>query len=397
MTQFYKTLPIASEQGFVYFSDIFCKYNISIYAVGGCVRDSLLLEQFDEFVKDNYVTDIDLAVPVPPLKTIDILERETIKYFTTGIDFGTVTAHYNGKNYEITSFRQDIITDGRHAVVAYTDQMILDAQRRDFTVNALYYDNKGIVYDPLKQGISDLHHKKINFIGNADARIHEDYLRILRYFRFLARFGMDNYQADIFLQYDYTRGLKKLSEHRIACELKKMILYPFASDALLALIALNYHVILFPELQLNVILFQKFKTINLYSDYLLASLLFYSDTKALKKILLLSKQDKKRISEFSQLYHHMHDALEKQNWIKILDLQYDYDVNLWRNMLDLIVMDVRYSHLNDKIEVIKHIIMPPFLLTGHDLIAQGYKQGKQISVILRQKRLDFVSQFLQKI
>ena len=254
MKQFYQTLPILSDMGFLQLSQVFACNNAQLYAVGGCIRDTLSSNMLD-----MSQIDIDLATPIPPTEVIEILDKNAIKYFTMGLEFGTITAHLNGINYEITSFRQDIITNGRHAVVAFSDNMVLDAQRRDFTINALYYDSQGIVYDPLEGGIDDLNHKKIRFIGTPHNRISEDYLRILRYFRFLARFGMDSYDETVFLSHDYTKNMTILSEHRISHELKKTIQYPFASDVLTKIVELNYAPVLFKDLILSISVFQKFK------------------------------------------------------------------------------------------------------------------------------------------
>lgn len=392
MNQFYKKLPILSDAGFIHLSTIFAKHHIAFYCVGGSVRDYLLAE--DTLIDISNI-DIDCAVPIPPTHVIDILDSEHIKYITIGIEFGTIIAHLNGNNYEITSFRQDIQTNGRHAVVSYTSDMFCDAQRRDFTMNALYYDNQGIIYDPLGCGVSDLYKEKVNFIGNPHTRITEDYLRILRYFRFLARFGMDYYDDNIFKQYDYCDGLKILSEHRIIHELRKMIVYPYASNALEAIIGLEYHVIIFKNLNLNIQNFQKFKNINPTSEYLLATVFYQTDTDILKKNTLLSKKDKKNILDFSRLYSHIKEYLDKQTWIMLLELQYDYDINLWCDCISLV--QSYYPHCQEIIDSVKNNILPPFPLTGKMLLEQGHQQGIEIAKILKQRRTDYVRLCAEKM
>ena len=147
--------------------------------VGGAVRDSLL---------GIAVTDVDLATILHPDAVIDRLEAARIKAVPTGLDHGTVTAVADGKNYEITTLRRDVATDGRRATVAFATDWREDAARRDFTINALYADpNTGEIFDYF-DGLADLESGTIRFIGDADQRIAEDFLRILRYFRFLARF-----------------------------------------------------------------------------------------------------------------------------------------------------------------------------------------------------------------
>jgi poly(A) polymerase len=387
MNQFYKKLPLLSDAGFISLSAIFQKYHIAFYCVGGSIRDYLLAE--DKII-DTSKIDIDCAVPIPPTKVIEILENEHIRYITIGIEFGTIIAHLNGNNYEITSFRQDIKTNGRHAIVSYTPEMLLDAQRRDFTMNALYYDNQGIVYDPLGCGVSDLQQKKVHFIGNPHTRIEEDYLRILRYFRFLARFGMEYYNKTLFKKSDYHDGLSILSEHRIIHELKKMIAYPYASNALEEIVSLGYHAIIFKNLVLNIHNFQEFKKINPASEYLLASLLFQTDTHILKKNTLLPKKDKKNILDFVHLHNHIKEYLDKQAWIMLLELQYDYDIIVWRDCLSLVQSD--YPDCQEIIDRVKNNILPPFTLTGKMLLEQGHKQGIEIAKILKQRRTYHVRQ-----
>ncbi len=148
--------------------------------VGGAVRDTLL---------GLRVSDVDVATILTPDEVIDRLEAARIKAIPTGLDHGTVTAVADARNYEITTLRRDVATDGRRAVVAFSTDWREDAARRDFTINALYADPEtGEIFDYFA-GLSDLEAGIVRFIGDADDRIAEDYLRILRYFRFLARYG----------------------------------------------------------------------------------------------------------------------------------------------------------------------------------------------------------------
>ncbi len=148
--------------------------------VGGCVRNALL---------DVDVGDVDIATAHEPDKTADILNRAGIKTVPTGIAHGTITALCAGRTFEITSLRADIETFGRHAVVSYTKDWKVDAQRRDFTINTLLADAAGNVYDPLGQGLDDLDARRVVFVGDPARRIAEDYLRILRFFRFYGYYG----------------------------------------------------------------------------------------------------------------------------------------------------------------------------------------------------------------
>ena len=217
----------------------------SIRFVGGCIRNALMGRE---------VSDIDLATQLPPTEVIKALDVANIRYVPTGIDHGTVTAVIEGKPYEITSLRKDVETDGRRAVVSYTDDWTEDAQRRDLTFNALYADYHGKIYDPTGQGLEDLHALRFRFVGEADARVREDYLRILRFFRFLAWYGRDNEgnlskadAAALKACRENVKGLKKLSAERVWTELKKLLLAPDPSRALRIMLTNDILETLLPE------------------------------------------------------------------------------------------------------------------------------------------------------
>jgi poly(A) polymerase len=186
--------------------------------VGGAVRDTLL---------GLPVTDIDLATMLSPDMVIDRLEAAGIKAIPTGIDHGTVTAVADGKNYEITTLRRDVATDGRRATVAFSTDWKEDASRRDFTINALYANPEtGEIFDYFG-GLADLDEGNLRFIGDASERIAEDHLRILRYFRFLARFGEGAVdQEAIRACAAAANSLLALSRERIAGELLKLLALP---------------------------------------------------------------------------------------------------------------------------------------------------------------------------
>ena len=182
--------------------------------VGGCVRKSLCGESVD---------DIDLATSLEPHEVKKKLTKGNIKVIDTGISHGTVTAILNQKKFEITTLRKDVSTDGRHANVQFTLNWEQDAKRRDFTINAIYADIEGRIFDPLN-GIPDLHNGKIKFIGMPEERIQEDYLRILRYFRFFTQYSKTDYDSDIIRSIKINiNGLNKISNERIFDELKKIL------------------------------------------------------------------------------------------------------------------------------------------------------------------------------
>lgn len=194
------------------------------YLVGGCVRNALL---------GTEVSDLDLCTNAMPEIVTNQAENAGLRVVPTGIEHGTVTVISDGIPHEITTYRKDVETDGRRAVVSFSTTIADDAARRDFTMNALYADASGTVVDPLG-GLSDLKARRVRFIGNANDRIQEDYLRILRFFRFSAWYG------DPELGFDSEAlaaiganlaGIDSLSEERIGQEMRKLLLAPDPSLA----------------------------------------------------------------------------------------------------------------------------------------------------------------------
>lgn len=182
--------------------------------VGGCVRDALV---------NRPVYDIDIATPLKPEDVITLLDQSGIAHIPTGLKHGTVTALVDRRPYEITTLRVDVMTFGRHADVKFTDDWKTDAARRDFTMNAMSCDMDGNIYDYFG-GMEDLREGRVRFVGDAARRIHEDVLRILRYFRFLAHFGrgLPDSQA-IHACQNAANDLRKLSGERIRQELLKLL------------------------------------------------------------------------------------------------------------------------------------------------------------------------------
>jgi poly(A) polymerase len=182
--------------------------------VGGAVRNALL---------GVPVVDIDIAVPMPPSESLARLTAKGIKVIETGLDHGTVTAIAGQHAFEITSLRRDVETDGRHAKVAFTDDWAEDAARRDFTINALYASASGEIFD-YATGVADLIAGKVRFVGDAKSRIAEDYLRVLRLFRFHAWYGKGEIDADGLRAAAEARDkLKTLSAERVAKELLRLL------------------------------------------------------------------------------------------------------------------------------------------------------------------------------
>ncbi len=194
------------------------------YFVGGCVRNDLL---------DAPVADLDISTDAPPEQTLSLAQKAGLKAVPTGIDHGTITVLADGIPYEITTFRRDVETFGRHAVVAFAETMDEDAHRRDFTMNALYADSTGKVFDPVN-GLPDLRARRIRFIGEAADRIKEDYLRILRFFRFTAWYGDPEQGIDadgLAACGEHIDGLAQLSAERVGAEMRKLLSAPDPAPA----------------------------------------------------------------------------------------------------------------------------------------------------------------------
>jgi poly(A) polymerase len=194
-------------------------------AVGGVVRDTIL-----ERLRDS--TDIDLATELLPIEVIERAKAAGIASYPTGIDHGTVTLKLGDTLAEVTTLRQDIETDGRHAVVAFGTDWRADASRRDFTLNALYCAADGTLYDPLN-GIEDALNGRVCFIGNATQRIAEDGLRVYRFFRFSASHGSEHYDPDgLAACRDAALRLDHLSAERVGAELLRMLALPTVARTL---------------------------------------------------------------------------------------------------------------------------------------------------------------------
>ena len=184
--------------------------------VGGCVRNALLGEP---------VSDLDISTNARPENVMALAEAAGLKAVPTGIDHGAITVVSDGQAFEITTFRRDVETDGRRAVVAFADTLEEDAQRRDFTMNALYADAAGKVTDPVG-GLPDLEARHFRFIGDAEARIREDYLRILRFFRFFAWYGTDLDAEGLSACAALADGIETLSAERVTSEMLKLLSAP---------------------------------------------------------------------------------------------------------------------------------------------------------------------------
>ncbi|WP_322891027.1 MULTISPECIES: CCA tRNA nucleotidyltransferase [unclassified Yoonia] len=196
--------------------------------VGGCVRNALL---------GVSVADLDLTTDARPDVVTQLATAAGLKVIPTGIDHGTVTVVAQNTPFEVTTFRRDVATDGRRAVVAFADTMVEDARRRDFTMNALYAGPDGVVVDPLG-GLPDLFARHVRFIEDADQRIREDYLRILRFFRFHAWYGADGLDPEALAACAANiDGLASLSRERVTAEMFKLLSAPDPAPAVASMAA----------------------------------------------------------------------------------------------------------------------------------------------------------------
>tara|TARA_Y100001970_G_scaffold201981_1_gene245873 strand:- start:15386 stop:16660 length:1275 start_codon:yes stop_codon:yes gene_type:complete len=294
-------------------------YSLSseIRYVGGCVRKIINKENID---------DIDLATNLEPEKICDALKKNQINYYETGIDHGTITALIDNYKFEITSLREDISTDGRHAQVRYSKDWKKDAARRDFTINSIYSDYDGNLFDPYK-GKEDIEKGEINFIGNPDKRIQEDYLRILRYIRFFLNYSKQKHKADIIKSIRRNlNGISKLSKERLIDELRKILSTKVLQSLTKDKFSLEIIEIIFPELKY----FSLFSKLNSYTikilnevDFIFViALLIIDETDNTDYFLYkfnISKKNQKRIKNLYDFYNNkkVSKKFSKQNLNKI--------------------------------------------------------------------------------
>ena len=199
------------------------------YVVGGCVRNAALGVD---------VTDVDIATSARPEQVMALAEAGGLRAVPTGLPHGTVTLVCDGQGFEVTTFRRDVETHGRHATIAFADNVTDDARRRDFTMNALYADASGHVIDPLGGGLADLRARRVRFVGTAAHRIHEDYLRILRFFRFHAQSGDPARGLDaeaLAACADGVDGIDQLSAERLGAEMRRLLAAPDPAPAVAAM------------------------------------------------------------------------------------------------------------------------------------------------------------------
>lgn len=344
--------------------------------VGGCVRDSLLgIEP----------KDYDFSTKLLPEEVMSICKSHNIETIPTGLHHGTVSIILDGAAYEITTTRKDIDTDGRFAIVEFNVDWEEDASRRDFTFNALYKDKEGKIYDYFG-GINDLKNKEVKFIGNAADRISEDYLRILRYFRFSSRFNCDNFNKDAIesilkLQHNIT----KLSAERINNEFSKIC---SLRNQWFYLNKMN-EMGIFKTIFGKDVEFKDYYDKNI-TDYLITYSIIEKETGRLVKSFKLSQQEKKFISII----------LDK---IYVMFYQNELDIQklLQKYTREELSKKTIYSNLyttgdiHSVMNIINTVGIPKFDVGGKDLIDIGFKPGPKFSNILDNLKKEWIdSDFL---
>ncbi len=268
--------------------------------VGGCIR---------KILNNEVVDDIDLATNLEPKEVCEILKNNNIKFYESGIEHGTITAMIDNFKFEITTLREDVETDGRHAKIKFSKDWKKDASRRDFTINSIYSDDAGNLFDPFN-GKKDLENGYIKFIGEPDKRIKEDYLRILRYLRFYSNYSKHHHDTDVIKKIKINiGGISKLSKERLFDELKKITNIETLEKLSKDKTSSEIFLMIFPEIK-NLDFFSKLKTHSFdlarEFDFIFLLMLMILDNSDNADYFLykfnISNKDKKRIKILDNFY-----------------------------------------------------------------------------------------------
>jgi len=346
--------------------------------VGGAVRDSLL---------GIAPHEIDLAVNLQPQKVMQILGAVGIRCVPTGIEYGTVTAIFDHKGYEITTLRHDVETDGRRAKVAFTDDWRADAARRDFTINALYADASGRLYDYF-EGVSDLANGRIRFIGDAEARIKEDVLRILRFFRFSAWFGRGTPNKDALTACGKLKNLiPQLSAERVWREIIKLLAAENPVPAWTLMIDTGVLAEILPEAT-NIPRFESLLKVEAKHEMPPAPLvrlaaLLPEDKTVAEKIaakLKLSNHEAGKLVTLSTLPALLQDQLDPLSFRRAL---YEHGADAGRDATLMMAADNPAIDLEPILALALSWQRPVFPLRGIDLLKLGAQPGPKMGEMLR--------------
>jgi len=350
--------------------------------VGGAVRNALLGED---------VGDVDIATPLVPDEVTRRLEAAGLGVVPTGIAHGTVTAISSRKPFEVTTLRRDVSTDGRRATVAFTADWSEDAARRDFTMNALYADTEGTIFD-YNSGLADLKARRVRFVGDPPTRIREDYLRILRLFRFHAWYGkgaMD--AAALTAAIEGRSGLKTLSGERVQKELLRLLEAKNPAPAIFTLISSGIMSEILPDnlqlARLQALIALDAKNHSTPDGILRLAALLPDDAKAARSLasqLKLSNADKDRLIEALDTDPRINASMRPREARSVL---YRMGKCCFRDQLMLRwasagrgANDPRWRSL------FKHVnawTKPEFPLNGRDAMTAGLEEGPNLGVVLR--------------
>ncbi len=352
--------------------------------VGGCVRKFLLKEEID---------DIDIATTLKPDEIIKKFENSDVKVKKTGIEHGTLTLIMENQKFEITTLRQDIATDGRHANIKFSENWKEDSNRRDFTINAIYLDQNGKIFDP-HFGIEDLKNNKVKFIGDPDIRIKEDYLRILRFLRFSIQYNSFDINEQIRKAINFNlNGIIKLSKERIYSELEKIISLKNFHNLFKNKFLSDTFKLIFPEfLYLDRIKkFEKLSEIQdatIDSELILASMLldFTNNHQYFFHKYNVSNELKKNLNIYSKL---LIEIRSNNNFfskdIKKNIFFYGKDkikkIFLIHNIINKKVISTK---IKETLLVINGTFTPKFPVTGNHLIKLGVQKGIKVGDILKE-------------
>ncbi len=358
-------------------------YESEIRYVGGCLRKILNNEKVD---------DIDLATNLNPSEVSEILKKNNINFYESGIEHGTITAIIDDHKFEITTLREDIFTDGRHAKVEFSKDWKKDASRRDFTINSLYADLDGNLFDPYN-GKKDIEIGQVSFIGDAEKRIREDYLRILRYIRFFLNYSKQPHKEEVIKTIKINiSGISIVSKDRLLDELKKLLksnqLEKLSKDKF----SIDFLLLIFPELKniksvINVI--KDKKKLFVEFDFIFILLLMIIDeTDNLEYFLYkynISKKDKKRAYAINNFYNGK-NASKTLNELSLNKVLYYYGKQAVIDILNFKIIKTKKvdKKLLSFLEFYRNKTLPR-LPIGADLLMTRYKipEGRQLGSMLK--------------
>ncbi len=362
--------------------DVAAKHGGAIRLVGGAVRDAL---------KGIDGSDLDFATDLSPDEMVEACAEEGINTFGVGIKYGTVGVQIDNAKIEVTSLRRDVKTDGRHAEVEFTDNWEEDASRRDLTINAVYADEHGNVFD-YYNGIEDLEKGRVRFIGSANQRIREDYLRILRFFRFYSTFGVGEPDKKALAACVENRdGLKKLAQERIRDELFKLLLTPNAAETLRIMQDNNILSYILPNAKdLGDLSFLK-KLVNhrpLPDKELIYLFVLYQPDVALADNLAMrlrfSRKEKQKFVRWAEIQVTLSELLDNTRRRR-LAYEYGKEFCLEKLLLLVAINQEPLPGFWDIYTEIQNTEVPVFPLSGKDFIEQGVVP-EQVGEILKERK-----------